>query len=238
MDDQLLDRDGKPAGGGFRLNTDDQGVVVVRFRLPQAIDRGQASLTVTFDDNGVVEPIVRTVPLVLNKLQVEFFPEGGDLVAGLTNRVYFQARTPLGKPAQLKGVLLEDGQPLSVPVETLHDDVHPGVNQGNGSFTFTPRSGKKYELRIDEPTGIRERKPLPAPQLDGVVLHVPGGVFEAGAARCACRSTAPGRARCWSAPTAAASCSTRCSWRGGRVRSSCGPPAAPAASAGSRSSRS
>ena len=36
-------------------------------------------------------------------------PEGGDLVAGLPNRVYFQARTTLGKPADLKGRVLEDG---------------------------------------------------------------------------------------------------------------------------------
>ena len=48
-------------------------------------------------------------------LQVDFFPEGGDLIAGLPNRVYFTARTMLDRPADLKGVLLEDGKPLSVP---------------------------------------------------------------------------------------------------------------------------
>ena len=57
-----------------------------------------------------VETIVRPIPIVLKKLQVEFFPEGGDLVAGLPNRVYFQARTPLGKPAELKGTLRWTGE--------------------------------------------------------------------------------------------------------------------------------
>ena len=90
-----------------------------------------------FADGGP-ETIIRPLPIVLKKLNVEFFPEGGDLAADLPNRVYFQVRTPLGKPADLKGRLLEDGKPLSVAVETLHDDKEPGVNQGMGRFEFTP----------------------------------------------------------------------------------------------------
>ncbi|MFO0926635.1 MAG: alpha-2-macroglobulin family protein [Gemmataceae bacterium] len=177
VDDRLVDRAGNPTGGPFRLTTDADGAVVVRFRLPRQIDRGQASVTVTFDDNGVVEPIVRPIPVVLKKLQVEFFPEGGELVAGLPAHVYFQARTPLGKPAQLAGVLLENGVELPARLETLHDDREPGVNQGQGKFAFTPKAGKRYEVRIDEPKGVEERKPLPAVRDDGVTLHVPGGVF-------------------------------------------------------------
>ena len=95
---------------------------------------------------------------MLKKLDVEFFPEGGDLVAGLVNRVYFQARTPLGKPADLQGTLMEDDTPLDVRVETLNDDKEPGVNQGMGVFAFTPKAGRKYSLRIDKPVGIAERK--------------------------------------------------------------------------------
>src|SRR5207248_2887395 len=137
---------------------DDLGIVTIRCKLPPKIEKGQASLAVTFKDGAVVETLNRAVPVVLKKLTVEFFPEGGDLVAGLPNRVYFQARTPLGKPAQLRGTLLEDGEPLPAEVATLHDDDKPGVNQGNGAFTFTPRPGRKYELRIDSPAGIAERK--------------------------------------------------------------------------------
>src|SRR5205823_6789304 len=118
----------------------------------------QATLSLKFDDGGAVDTLVRPIPVVLKKLAVEFFPEGGDLVAGLPNRVYFQARTALGKPAQLRGALLEDGKPLPVEIATLHDDEKPGVNQGNGAFTFTPRPGRKYELKIDSPAGVLERK--------------------------------------------------------------------------------
>ena len=117
--------------------------MVVRFKLPATIERGEASLGVKFVT--VPETISRPLPIVLNKLNVEFYPEGGDLAADLPNRVYFQVRTPLGKPADLTGRLLEDGQPLSVAVETMHDEKEPGVNQGMGRFEFTPKSGKTYE---------------------------------------------------------------------------------------------
>jgi hypothetical protein len=152
------------------------GEAVLRFRLPASMQRGLASVSVEFRDPGTPETSTRPVPVVLGHLDVEMFPEGGDLVAGLPGRVYFSARTPAGKPARLSGTLLEDGKPLPVKAETLQDDREPGVNQGLGSFTFTPRAGKSYTLRIDSPANIAP-VPLPAVRPDGVALHVGRGVF-------------------------------------------------------------
>jgi hypothetical protein len=180
IDDKSYGADGKESRTPFVLRTDAQGEVVLRFKLPAQIERGQASVGVTFDDGATVETLVRTIPIVLKKLQVEFFPEGGDLVAGLPNRVYFQVRTPLGKPADLKGRLLEDGKPLSVALATLHDAKHPGVNQGMGRFEFTPRTGRAYTVQVDSPAGITKHFALPKVHTDGVVLRVDTGVAEAG----------------------------------------------------------
>src|SRR5262249_19158419 len=79
--------------------TDDAGRGAVRFTLPQAIERGSGSLNVAFTDGGSIESLNKPIPIALKKLDIEFFPEGGDLVAGAPNRVYFQARTTLGKAA-------------------------------------------------------------------------------------------------------------------------------------------
>src|SRR5262249_7141609 len=59
--------------------------VQVRFRLPAEIDSGSASLAVNFFDGGHDETLSKPIPLVLKKLNVEFYPEGGDLVAGVPN---------------------------------------------------------------------------------------------------------------------------------------------------------
>src|SRR5262249_35869959 len=43
VDDQTYGPDGKPSAQPFTFHTDDQGKVTVRFRLPRAIEKGQAS---------------------------------------------------------------------------------------------------------------------------------------------------------------------------------------------------
>lgn len=178
IDGKAYGADGKPNAEPFKFKTDTEGRVTVRFRLPGEIEKGQASASVKFDDGANTEAIVRTIPIVLKNLDVEFFPEGGDLVAGLPNRVYFQARTALGKPADLKGHLLEDGKPLPVEVQTLTDDKQAGVNQGMGRFEFTPVAERAYQLQIESPAGINKRFALPMAKTEGVVLRLDEGVIK------------------------------------------------------------
>jgi anti-sigma factor RsiW len=165
--------DGK-AGGPLNLRTDGQGSVMVRCQLPKAISRGQASLAVTFHDGGSIETIVRTIPIVLKKLDVQFYPEGGYLVAGLDNRVYFEARTTLDKPAELKGRLVDDRGTAIATVMTFNDPTQPGANQGMGRFEFKPEVGRRYELKIDSPPDIEGRFWLPQPVEDGIVMQAAG----------------------------------------------------------------
>ncbi len=157
--------------------TDQEGVVRVRFTLPEKIASEDASLSVTFQDNEGPETIVRPIPLLLNRLQVEFFPEGGDLVVGVSSRVYYRARTPTGKPADLAGRIVS-GDQVVAETATLTDADHPGVNQGLGMFTFTPEAGKRYELKLDRPKRIEGTFTLPPVKVDGVVLTIPEGVIE------------------------------------------------------------
>jgi hypothetical protein len=181
IDGKAYGADGKENGKPFRVNLDADGKATVRFKLPAEIEKGEANLNLTFHDGANVEPLSRPIPIVLKKLNVEFFPEGGDLVAGLKSRVYFGVRTTLGKPADLKGELLEDGKATGVAVATLTDDKEPGVNQGTGRFEFEPKAGAKYELRIDSPAGITSKHVLPDVKEDGVVLRAEGVVGTDGA---------------------------------------------------------
>jgi hypothetical protein len=158
------------------LKTNAVGGVRVKFPLPRQMERGDATLSITFKPAGSVETIVRPIPIVLKKLHVEFFPEGGDLVAGLPNRVYFQARTTLDKPAELNGRIVDDRAQVVAEVSTLNDPNEPGVNQGMGRFEITPEVGRQYQLKIDSPTGIEGQYMLPKVDPDGVVMAIPDGV--------------------------------------------------------------
>jgi alpha-2-macroglobulin-like protein len=181
IDGKAYGIDGKEGGPAFKGTTDAAGVVKVRFKLPAVIERGLGTLSVQFSDGANVESLVKPIPIALKKLDVEFFAEGGDLVAGVPNRVYFQARTMLGKPAELRGRIVDqDGKVVVTKVETLHDDEKPGVNQGMGAFRFTPEAGKSYELKIDVPPGMEGKHALPTTKADGVVLTVADAVSKAG----------------------------------------------------------
>ena len=91
-------------------------------------------------------------------------------MAGAVNRVYFQARTTLGKPADLKGRVVDETGRVVAHAETLTDDTEPGINQGMGRFEFTPEAGQSYQLMIDQPVGTEGEYKLPPVQTEGVVL--------------------------------------------------------------------
>ncbi len=154
-----------------------KGEVTVRVQLPNQIHRGEAILAVQFFDGGTTETIVRPIPVALRKLNVEFFPEGGEMIAGLPCRVYFTARTTLGKPAELRGRLVDKAGKVVATVQTLNDDTEAGVNQGMGVFAFAPQAGNHYQVKIDAPVGIEGEYRLPQVKPAGVVLTIPAGVF-------------------------------------------------------------
>src|SRR6185295_1325421 len=122
-------------------------------------------------DGGTRETIAKTIPVNLGKVEVKFYPEGGDLVAGLENRVYFVGRNPLGKPVHVEGKIVDSQNREVTKVETGH--------KGMGKFAFTPKADEKYSLKIDKPLGIANRPELPrAGGEHQVVLSTGRGVFE------------------------------------------------------------
>ncbi len=145
------------------LTTNADGGAVVRFRLPEKMAQGDGLLTVLVDDGGVTESISRRIPIVLKKVQLSLYPEGGKLVEALESRLYFEARTPLGKPADVAGRIVDD---LGNPVATFES-----YKNGLGRVTFTPATGRRYHAELTRPTGISERYTLPLAESGGCVLR-------------------------------------------------------------------
>ena len=147
----------------FELRTDAQGVALASFALPEEIQLGDGLLTLLVRDGGVTESISRRVPIVLKKLDIDFFPEGGDLVAGLPSRVYFAARNTLGKPADVEGRVLDDRGQEVARFRSYHD--------GLGRFSLTPEPGRSYYAEITSPADIEGQHALPEAAKNGCVLR-------------------------------------------------------------------
>ncbi|MBK7861924.1 MAG: A-macroglobulin complement component [Archangiaceae bacterium] len=153
---------------------DDQGRCTVSFALPRSIARGEGSLAFAIEDGGVVETATKTLPILLQTVDLTVFPEGGELISGLPMRVYFEARTPAKKPADLKGVVVDGDGAEVAKFQTEHE--------GRGRFDFVPRAGARYALRVLEPTGIKGTFPLPEVKAGGATVHAMREVFEPNAA--------------------------------------------------------
>ena len=141
---------------------DGSGNAGASFRLPAAIARGEGSIAMVIEDGGTVETAAKTIPILLQTLDLAIYPEGGDLIAGLPNRVYVQGRTPSQKPADMAGVILNAAGKEVAAFRTEHE--------GRGRFSFVPSKGDSYSLHITEPAGIKTFFALPAVKESGVVI--------------------------------------------------------------------
>ncbi len=155
------------------LQTNDQGTLKIELKVPEKIAFGNGQLTVTIDDGAAKETITKAIPINLGKVNVDFYPEGGELAAGLENRVYFLSRDPLGRPVHITGMVVNDNGQATSEVETVYE--------GLGLFSFTPRPGESYRLKIITPPDIKEEVKLPGVATDcPIVLTTGTGIFGPG----------------------------------------------------------
>jgi len=148
---------------GPAATIDASGNCTATFDLPREIPRGDGTLALVIEDGGVVETASKTIPILLQSVDVKLYPEGGDLVAGLPNRVYFEARTSAQKPADIAGVIIDkDGKELAS---------FRSEHEGRGRFEFSPGLANSYALKITEPAGIKTTVALPAVKAEGVILR-------------------------------------------------------------------
>ena len=133
--------------------TDENGIQYIKFQLPAELKSNDGLLNIMIDYNGSTESISRSIPIVLNKIKLTLFPEGGDMIQGLDNTVAFNALNEFGKPADIEGVVLTEKGSRVASFSSFH--------QGMGAFKINPQPNEKYHVKITKPEGIKETFLLP-----------------------------------------------------------------------------
>ena len=72
------------------------------------------------------------------EVTLKFFPEGGNLVAGVASQVAFEATDQGGAPLEIKGRIVSKGGDTKGEFATRHE--------GRGVFEYTPSEGDKAEV--------------------------------------------------------------------------------------------
>ncbi len=91
----------------------------------------------------------------------ETFPEGGNLVSGLSSKLAFKATDGKGNPVSVEGAIFEDDKFLC-EIKSVHD--------GMGAAFFTPLENKKYRIELKNGTSY----PLPEIHSQGMALSLLG----------------------------------------------------------------
>lgn len=144
--------------------TNDQGETTIPFSLPDEINSASGLLNVIVSNAGVEESISRSIPIVLDKISLQFFPEGGNALAGMHTKIAFKALNEFGKGADVSGSIVDGNNTVIVPFESFH--------MGMGAFRLNLQEGQQYFARIESPVGNETLISLPKAVDKGLSLQL------------------------------------------------------------------
>lgn len=96
--------------------------------------------------------------------ELTFFPEGGDAVAGVMNKIAFKANDQYGRPVKIKGVVKSSSGVLTDSLDALHD--------GMGYFFIQPKSGETFSANWEDEKKNKHVTPLPEIKNSGISLQL------------------------------------------------------------------
>jgi hypothetical protein len=122
----------------------------------------------TFLYNKDIRILSKTLPPSFQKnnaiSSLQFFPEGGDAIEGVSNKIAFKANDQWGKPVKIKGFVFDSH---STKIDSLHV-----IHDGMGYFYIFPKAGGSFTAKWKDEKGTEHVTSLPAPKENGVSLQV------------------------------------------------------------------
>ncbi len=97
-------------------------------------------------------------------ISLHFFPEGGDLVAGVENTIAFKAEDTYGQPHKISGILYDQSGKELVTFSSIHD--------GMGKFILAPDKQDVFYAKWNDEKGIEHKTDLPPVKSSGISLRI------------------------------------------------------------------
>ena len=100
----------------------------------------------------------------LKNYDIQFFPEGGNLVQQIESKVGFRITDAYGKGLDCKGSLIDQNEDTLLRFQPLH--------KGLGHFDFTPEAGQSYKAIIRFQDGQSVTKEIPTVYTSGYAISL------------------------------------------------------------------
>lgn len=159
---QMLCGDRELLSGKGKTGTNGAGDLV--FFTPAAQNGMAMVASITIPSGKDRLNLVCKVPLISEKINITFFPEGGKLVQGIPQLVVYEAKDQLGNPVAVTSDILDEAGNLIVSTSTSQ----PGL----GTFSLLNSDNRKLKMRIKSEIGKNQEIPLPPPSPEGMSIAV------------------------------------------------------------------
>lgn len=163
---QLRLTDGKRTLLKSDVQTDVSGLLDVSFDLPEKANAKNLSVSLKDMRKGAGNRVL-DMPLLLNRLQnidVQFMPEGGNMVAGLAAHVAFKAVSEDGLGINITGTVFDSKNTKVADFASAH--------KGMGTFDFTPAANEVYTAKVKLADGSLKNFVLPVVTAKGISLSI------------------------------------------------------------------
>jgi len=121
------------------------------------------AITLLRPDNPVASAALSVTKTDRTRPDIQFLPEGGQLVAGFDGRVAFKAVGASGRGQTVEGFVLNSQKDTVIGFASTH--------LGMGMFGFKPEAGQTYTAFVKQTDGGFTPYPLPAVVPQGAVLQ-------------------------------------------------------------------
>ena len=144
-----------------KLKTDENGKVTIPFTIP-AKTNGEPFICELSDSRDWKHEVF--LPSNLDPIVIRFYPEGGNLIAGVPTKIGYTAFNKWGIPVDVEGSVLNQEGVLVTPIKTL--------TKGLGLFALVSPGLQKYKLLLSGKVGQNQSFELPATVADGLAISV------------------------------------------------------------------
>ncbi|MCZ2458713.1 MAG: hypothetical protein LC128_03710 [Chitinophagales bacterium] len=95
---------------------------------------------------------------------LQFFPEGGDAIEGVNNKIAFKANDQWGRPVKIKGAVFNNKGEMVDSLRVRHD--------GMGFFYAFAKAGESYTAKWNDEKGAGHTTDLPQIKKHGVAMQI------------------------------------------------------------------
>lgn len=151
-------------------STNSKGWSKAKFKVPNDINSSNLSVNAKINYRNQIESVSKRVPIIIENIDLQFFPEGGDLINNFNNTIAFKALAENGEPADVSGEIIDANGNKITSFESAHD--------GMGILEFIPKNTAFYLAKICSPYESTQPIPIHFSRSNRCKLSIPNITHE------------------------------------------------------------